>query len=151
MLSVLRWDEREPYEKAVMAAVAIAMVLAVLWFVLINPVLSAKSEARIQSDKAQRDYNIVSRALPLLRAGPIAANGEPFSQKVLITTARSKTVRLTRVQPDGEGVNVWIDDVETSKLYGLINALVTENGAALSRATITTNESGLLSAQLTLE
>jgi len=151
MLSVLRWDEREPYEKAVMAAIAGAMVLAVLWFVLINPVLSAKSDARLQSDKAQRDYNIVSRALPQLGAGAIAANGEPFSQKVLITTARTKSIRLTRVQPDEDAVNVWIDDVETGKLYSLINTLVTENSAELSRATITTSESGLLSAQLTLE
>ena len=151
MLSLLRWDEREPYEKAVMAALGAAMVLALIWFVLISPVLSAKSEAQAKTDKAQRDYNIVTRALPQLGAGSKAATGQAFSRAVLIDAARIKNVRLTRVQPDGEMINVWIDDVETPKLYGLINALVSENGADITRATITASESGLLSAQLTLQ
>ena len=50
MLNLLRWDEREPYEKAVMAVLGVAIVLALIWFILISPVLSAKSEARAQSD-----------------------------------------------------------------------------------------------------
>lgn len=151
MLNLLRWDEREPYEKAVMAVLGVAIVLALIWFILISPVLSAKSEARAQSDKAQRDYNIVTRALPQLGAGSNAATVQAFSRPVLINAARSKNVRLTRVQPDGDTVNVWIDDVETRKLYELINALVSEHGADITRATITASESGLLSAQLTLQ
>ena len=121
MLSVLKWDERELYEKVIMAAIGLAMVLALIWFVVINPVLSAKSDARLQSDKALRDYNIVTRALPSLGAGPSTATGTAFSRTVLINTARTKSVRLSRVQPDGDALNVWIDDVETAKLYGLIN------------------------------
>jgi len=151
MLSLLRWDEREPYEKVVMGALAAALVLALIWFVAINPVLSAKSEARVKSEKALHDYNIVTRVLPQLGGGQSAATGEAFSRTVLINAARAKSVRLTRVQPDGEAINVWIDDVETRKLYSLMNALITENGADLSRATITANDSGLLSAQLTLQ
>ena len=80
-----------------------------------------------------------------------AGSGPTFSRSVLITAARNKNIRLTRVQPDGEAINVWIDDVETGKLFGLINALIADNSAELTRATLTTSDSGLLSAQLTLE
>ena len=151
MLNLLKWDEREPYEKIIMAAIGAAMVLALIWFALINPVLSAKSEAQAQAVKAQRDYNIVTRALPHLSPASNAATGQNFSRAVLIDAARTKNVRLTRVQPDGDAINVWIDDVETRVLYGLINALVSENGADITRATITASESGLLSAQLTFQ
>lgn len=151
MLALLRWDEREAYEKITMGLLAIGLVLALIWFLAISPVLNAKSEAQAQSSKALRDYNIVSRALPQLGSPSIKASGPSFSRAVLIDSARNKNIRLTRVQPDGESINVWIDDVETGKLYGLINALLTENGATLSRATITTGENGLLSAQLTLQ
>ncbi len=150
MLNLLRWHEREAYEKIIIALLGIGLVLAALWFLAVNPVLSAKSEAQIQSSKALRDYNIVSRALPQLGSGEVKTSGVPFSRSVLIDAARAKNVRLTRVQPDDESLNVWIDNVETGKLYGLINSLMTQNGASLSRATITAGDSGLLSAQLTL-
>lgn len=151
MLNLLRWDERETYEKIIMGLLGLGLVLAALWFLAVNPVLNAKSEARLQASKAQRDYNIVSRALPQLGSSTAKTSGQAFSRTVLIDAARTKNVRLTRVQPDGANINVWIDDVETGKLYGLINALITQNGAALNRATITAGETGLLSAQLTLQ
>ena len=151
MLNLLRWHEREAYEKIIMALLGVGLALGALWFLAVNPVMSAKSEAQIQSSKALSDYNLVSRALPQLGSSSVKTSGAPFSRSVLIDAARAKNVRLTRVQPDGESLNVWIDDVETAKLYGLINALVTQNGASLSRATITAGDSGLLSAQLTLQ
>lgn len=151
MLNLLRWDEREAYEKITMGLLAVGLGLALIWFFAISPVLNAKSEAQSQSRKALQDYNIVSRAVPQLGASNVKGSEAAFSRAVLIASARSKTIRLTRVQPNGDDINVWIDDVETAKLYGLITALITENGAVLSRATITTGESGLLSAQLTLQ
>lgn len=151
MLKFLRWHERETYEKIIMALLGVGLALGALWFLAVNPVLGAKSEAQIQSSKALRDYNTVSRALPQLGSNSVKTSGVPFSRSVLIDAARIKNVRLTRVQPDGENLNVWIDDVETAKLYGLINSLMTQNGASLSRATITAGDSGLLSAQLTLQ
>lgn len=151
MLSFLKWDEREAYEKIIMGLLGAALVLVLFWFILINPVLSAKSDARAQANKALRNYNIVTQALPQISSAGAARSGPTFSRTVLISAARNKNIRLTRVQPDGEAVNVWIDDVETGKLFGLINALIAENSAELTRATITANDSGLLSAQLTLE
>ena len=151
MLKLLRWDERETYEKIIMSLLALALILAVIWFVAISPVLKAKSDAETKSRKALRDYNIVSQALPQLGSKTGQVAGASFSRSVLIASARTQNVRLTRVQPDGDDINVWIDDVETGRLYGLINALLTENGATLSRATITTGDNRLLSAQLTLQ
>ena len=151
MLRFLKWDERETYEKIIMGLLGLALILALLSFVLINPVLSAKSDARTQSNKALHDYNIVTQALPQIGSADVARSGPAFSRTILINAARNKNIRLTRVQPDGAAINVWIDDVETRKLFGLINALIAENSADLTRATITANDSGLLSAQLTLE
>ena len=84
MLSLLRWDEREAYEKIIMGLLGAALLLAILWFILINPVLSAKSDARAQSNKALRDYNIVTRALPYIGNKDAAGSGPTFSRSVLI-------------------------------------------------------------------
>lgn len=150
MMALLKWDERELYEKLVMAGLGAAIVLAALFIFAIKPVLSAHSQAESQAAKAVRDYEIVSRAVPQLGKGP-SAGGAPFNRASLITAAQRQDIRLSRINPDNNALTVWIDDVETVKLYRLINTLMTQNGAELTRASITADDSGLLSAQLTLK
>lgn len=150
MMALLKWDERELYEKVVMAALGAAIALAALFFIVIKPVLTAHNTAEAQASKAVRDYEIVSRALPQLGQGPASA-GAPFDRAALISTAQRQDIRLSRINPDNDSLTVWIDDVETVKLYRLINTLMTQNGAELTRASITADDNGLLSAQLTLK
>ena len=150
MMALLKWDERELYEKIIMAALGAAIVFALLFLFLIKPVTSAHKTAEAQASKAVRDYEIVSRALPQLGQSPSAA-ARPFNRAALISAAQRQDIRLSRINPSDDSLTVWIDDVETVKLYGLINTLMTQNGAELSRASITADNNGLLSAQLTLK
>ena len=150
MMALLKWDERELYEKVVMASIAAAMILALLFLFAVRPVLTAHSTAKAEASEAIQDYEIVSRALPRLgQAG--SATGAVFNRAALISAAQRQDVRLSRINPDDYTLTVWIDDVETVKLYRLINTLMTQNGAELTRASITADDSGLLSAQLTLK
>jgi len=150
MMELLKWDERELYEKAIMAALGLAIVLAALFLIAVKPVLTAHNTAEGQATKAVRDYEIVSRALPQLGQGPAFVSA-PFNRAALISAAQRQDIRLSRINPDDDALTVWIDDVETVKLYRLIDTLMTQNGAELSRASITTDNNGLLSAQLTLK
>jgi len=150
MMALLKWDERELYEKVVMAGLGAAIVLAALFLFIVKPVLNSHNIAETQAAKAVRDYEIVSRALPQLGQGTVAT-GAPFNRAALISAAQRQDIRLSRINPDNEALTVWIDDVETVKLYRLINILMTQNGAELSRASITADDNGLLSAQLTLK
>ena len=150
MMALLKWDERELYEKVVMASVGVAVILAALFLFAVRPVLTAHSAAESQASEAIRDYEIVSRALPQLGQGSIAT-GVSFNRAALISAAQRQDIRLSRINPDNDTLTVWIDDVETVKLYRLINTLMTQNGAQLTRASITANDGGLLSAQLTLK
>ena len=150
MLGFLKWDEREPYEKTIMIALAGLILLALFWFIAVQPILSAKSAAQARSNKVVRDYEIVSRAVPVLGRDVATASGEGFSRTMLIDMARQKSVKLSRVQPEGDTLLVWMDDINTVKLYDFLEELMVEGGAELTRATISSNDSGLLSAQFTL-
>jgi len=150
MMELLKWDERELYEKAIMAALGLAIVLTALFLIAVKPVLTAHNTAEGQATKAVHDYEIISRVLPQLGQGP-ASVGVPFNRAALISAAQRQDIRLSRINPDDDALTVWIDDVETAKLYRLINTLMTQNGAELSRASIMTDNNGLLSAQLTLK
>lgn len=150
MMDILKWDERELYEKVIMAALGVGIVLAAIFLVTIKPVINAHNSAEAKAAHSLRDYEIVSRALPQLGQGP-ASTGAPFNRAALISAAQRQDIRLSRINPDNDTLTVWIDDVETVKLYRLINTLMTQNGAELSRASITADNNGLLSAQLTLK
>lgn len=150
MMGLLKWDERELYEKIIMALLGAAIIFVILFLVVIKPVLSAYDTAEAKASKAKRDYEIVSRALPQLGQGA-ASVSEPFNRAALIRAAQRQDIRLSRINPENESLTVWIDDVGTVKLYGFINTLMTQNGAELSRASITADNNGLLSAQLTLK
>lgn len=150
MMGLLKWDERELYEKIIMAVLGAAIVLAALFLIAVKPVMTAHRTAETQAAKSLRDYEIVSRAIPQLSQGP-AVMGAPFSRAALISAAQRQDIRLSRFNPDASSITVWIDDVETTKLYKLMNTLIVENGAELSRASITADNNGLLSAQLTLK
>ena len=150
MMSLLKWDEREPYEKIIMAALGAAIVLALLFLVIIKPVLTSHNTAEAQASKAMRDYEIVSRALPQLGQGSITATST-FNRAALISAAQREDIRLSRINPDNDALTVWIDDVETGKLYRLLGQLMTQNGAELMRVSITADDNGMLSAQLTLK
>ena len=150
MLALLKWDEREPYEKIIMAGLGAAILLALLWLVLISPILSAKKDAESQTNRALRDSKIVNQAAPILGQAKTTSAGS-FTQATLIDLARKNSVKLSRVQPDKDAVLVWMDDIEALKLYGFLNILVVEGGAEIMRAVISTGDDGLLSAQFTLK
>lgn len=150
MMALLKWDERELYEKVIMAVLGATIILAILFLLVLKPVFTAHSTAEAQASKAVRDYEIVSRALPQLGQG-LTSTSAPFNRAALISAAQSQDIRLSRINPDNDSLTVWIDDVETVKLYRLINNLMMQNGAELTRASITADDNGLLSAQLTLK
>jgi type II secretory pathway component PulM len=151
MLSSLQtvWNEREPREQILLAIMGALLGIFILWQFLLTPVFEAKSDAKAALVTAERDYVAVARALPQLSA-PQTLSGQPFSQAILIETARKWGLNPSRVQPDGNrSLSVWIDTKDTQALYGLLTDVITKNGAKLSRASIATTADQNLTAQLT--
>jgi general secretion pathway protein M len=143
------WNEREPREQVLLAVMGALLGLFVFWQFILNPVLKSKSDAEAALVTAERDYIAVARALPQLTA-PQTVSGPAFSQAVLIEAARNRGLKPSRVQPDGNrSLSVWIDTPDTQALYGLLNDVITQNGAKLSRASISSTANQSLSAQLT--
>lgn len=152
-MSVLRqyWQEREPREKLLLSIMAVLFILIIGWFFIISPVFSAQDKAQSALDKAKRDYITVARLAPTLSNSSVTA-GPAFSQATLINAAQRRGINPSRLQPDGNGnLTVWIETGDTQALYGLMNDVITRNGANLSRATISTNADQSLSAQLTFK
>ena len=143
------WQDREPRERVLLLIMGVLLSLFVLWQFVLTPVKSAKQDARASLVTAERDYVAVARALPDLN-GPNAATGQKFNQAVFLEAARKRGLNPSRVQPDGnQSLSIWIDTQDTQALYGLLEDVITQNGAILTRAAISSGANKTLSAQLT--
>lgn len=144
------WDAREPRERLLLLGLGVVLALFVLVFAVIFPLQSARANAQSDLNRAKSELAIVSRLAPTLGA---AGTGDraPFDRSVLVSVARDRGVKLTRVQPGDDGsFSVWIDDAPTDRLYGVFDDLLSDYAVMMDRVIVSGDANGRLSAQFTL-
>jgi len=144
------WFEREPREQVLLSIMGALLALVIFWFLVLSPVLSAHEQAQSRFDKAQRNHEVVAKALPQLNPGSTVASG-PLTRSQIVEAALQDGIQLARVQPQGQDqITIWIENVDSRSLFGFLNRLITEKGAALNRVTINKTDAGLLTAQFSV-
>ena len=121
----------------------------IIYISVYNPIRKLNIEANLQVSKAISEYELVANAVPELSEGTLEKE-VIFNRDILIRIARENSINLSRINPTKESFVIWVDNVETIKMYKFIQSLINIGGANLTRASISINENSLLSAQLTL-
>jgi type II secretory pathway component PulM len=121
----------------------------IIYIFAYNPIRKLNIEANLQVSKAISDYELVANAVPKLSEGTLEKE-VIFNRDILIQIARENSINLSRINPTKESLVIWVDNVETIKMYEFIQSLINVGGANLTRASISINDNSLLSAQLTL-
>jgi len=142
------WNGREPRERQLLLILSAIITVFLIIFVIVLPLRAASTNAESALTRAKADLALVSRLTPSqTTAGPRA----PFDRSVLITVARTQDLKLTRVQPGGDGTfAVWIDDAQTQRLYGFFDDLIGSYAVSLERVVVSADANGRLSAQFTV-
>jgi len=147
---MMNWfNSREPRERVLLMILAGLLALFLAWFALTRE--SGPDADQVLAD-AQSDRELWLRAKPKLATGSggEVSRGE-FTRGNLINLARQRDIRLTRVQPQNDGsLTVWIDDIETQPLYGLMQALTKSYRVDFNSVIISRAPQGSLNAQFTL-
>jgi len=148
MKNFIKWDQRELYEKIIISLTSLFAFVFVIYIFVYNPIRKLNIDASLKVSKAMADYELVANTIPYLSEKKIEEE-VIFTRAILIQIARENNISLSRINPMKESLVVWIDDVETIKMYQFIQALINIGGANLIRASISINDNYLLSAQLT--
>ena len=149
MNNFIKWNQRELYEKVIISLTAVMALGFIIYIFAYNPIRKLNIEANLQVSKAISDYELVANAVPKLSEGTLE-KGVIFNRDILIQIARENSIDLSRINPTQESLVIWVDNVETIKMYEFIQSLINVGGANLTRASISINDNSLLSAQLTL-
>ena len=149
MNNFVKWNQRELYEKVIISLTAVMALGFIIYIFAYNPIRKLNIEANLQVSKAISDYELVANAVPKLSEGTLEKE-VIFNRDILIQIARENSINLSRINPTKESLVIWVDNVETIKMYEFIQSLINVGGANLTRASISINDNSLLSAQLTL-
>ena len=149
MNNFVKWNQRELYEKVIISLTAVMAFGFITYIFAYNPIRKLNIEANLQVSKAISDYELVANAVPKLSEGTLEKE-VIFNRDILIQIARENSINLSRINPTKESLVIWVDNVETIKMYEFIQSLINVGGANLTRASISINDNSLLSAQLTL-
>ena len=149
MNNLIKWSQRELYEKVIISLTVVMALGFIIYIFAYNPIRKLNIEANLQVSKAISDYELVTNAVPKLSEGTLEKE-VIFNRDILIQIARENSINLSRINPTKESLVIWVDNVETIKMYEFIQSLINVGGANLTRASISINDNSLLSAQLTL-
>ena len=152
------WEGLQPRERLALAVGAVALLAALIYFSLWQPLMSAREEMR-QEVTQQRALlrwmsGTASEAQQLRGSGAgSAALGGQSLLSLVDQSARKAGMGgvVKRVEPDGKQVRIWLDGASFDKLVGWLEKLERDNGVHVVNATIErTGSSGVVNARLRL-
>jgi len=143
-------EDRTPRERAlVFGALALAAIFLIWQFVL-APVFAGKAAAQQDLRIAQRDFEIVKLGLPNMKQ-QTKVDKAVFDRSAAVETAKAVGLTISRIQPgQNESLQVWFEDAQSSSVYAFLGRISAAYNVDISRAQISRQESGFVSAQLTL-
>ena len=141
-------------EQILLAGLAALLALTVIWFGILGPVISWRSDALRDFSRAAAGYETLLVQVEAYRA--LAEQVEtPEDQEPLRTladrTARERGLAISRVQPLEDGrLGVWMEQADADALMAWLEGLAREQGVMVERISLDREADERVRAQLTL-
>ena len=144
------WRQRSPRERALLGAMAVAALVYLVAVVVFQPMLAARAEARDRIARA--DAGLARLASlgdePARMAAPTA--DRPVNA-VVTETATEFGLTIRRIEPEGDGVRMTIEDADFADIVRWIDEVETRQGLRVTAAEMDRRpEPGVVSASLTV-
>ncbi len=152
-----RWWREKPANEQVLYGVLIGVaVLTFIWLGLLRPLMDWQEQQTQRLENGQRLFHwISSNEAHARRVADRRAAGAPAEAGAIIPTitqaADAAGVRLSRLQPDGGGVSVVLQQQRFDHVIALVARLGASGDIIVTRASIDAHRTpGFVNAQLSL-
>ncbi|QFU24925.1 type II secretion system protein M [Shewanella eurypsychrophilus] len=128
------WDGLVLREKQLVGTCGVFLFIGILYWGIWTPISNAELDAERGLQAQQGTLNFVKQTANKI-AG-LQENGNKPSFKGSLSAAVNQSagafgLEITRMQPQGKKIQVWMDDVPFESLLGYLNELVQEKGLSL--------------------
>jgi general secretion pathway protein M len=123
-----RWVQFAPREQRLLTSLAVVLAIAVLYFVVWQPSYQTRlnAEQRLQGQQQQLQWVKQNLARYQARADSSdtpAAEGSGSLTQRLNQAADANDIRLARIQPQGEGVVISVDEANFDRVLAFVAQL----------------------------
>jgi len=128
------WESLAPREQRLVMALLPVVAVAVFYFALWQPLSRGAEQSAQQMALAQRDLAwMKEQAERVLSAAPRSAGKSDGSLSTIVNQiAGSRGITISRLQPQGEALQVWIDEVAWGDLLGFLEMLKRDHGVQVT-------------------
>lgn len=142
------WNSLAEREQRLVMMLAPVLLIAVLFFGIWKPVMTGASQTEQQVAAAERELAwMKTQAERVLSAArqPTGAKGSGSLSAIVNQVAAGRSITITRLQPQGDALQVWIDEVSWGDLLGLLETLKRDYGVMVTSADLArTDTEGLV-------
>ena len=137
------WNGLVLREKQMVSACGVVLVIGILYWGVWTPIANAEAEAQRRLEGQQSTLNYVkqtaNRIAGLKQSGTNNAFRGSLSAAVN-QTAGAFGLEITRMQPQGNKIQVWMDEVPFDTLLNYLNELVQNKGLSLESLDLTESD-----------
>lgn len=137
------WEGLEARERQLVSVAGIMVVIGILYWGIWTPISQAEADAMNKLKQQEQTLNYVkqkaNKLMSLKRGGGKSSFSGSLSSVVNGTAGRYNLV-ITRMQPQGDKVQVWMDEVPFESLLGYLNELVQQKGLSLDTLDLSETE-----------
>ena len=121
-------------EKQLVSVCGVFLIIGFLYWGVWTPISNAEIEAERGLQAQQSTLNFVKQTANKIAGLKESGNKASFSgslSAVVNQSAGAFGLEITRMQPQGKKIQIWMDDVPFDALLGYLNELVQEKGLSL--------------------
>ncbi|MBY5923518.1 type II secretion system protein GspM [Ferrimonas balearica] len=142
------WSDRTDQEQRLLTLLAPVLVIGLFYWLIWAPISNGldQAERAVQAERmnlSQIKEN-ASRYVSLQRGSSNRPGGGNLSQ-IVSRTAASAGLTIARMQPQGDNLQLWLEDTQFEKLMAWLAELQQQNGVNVEALDITAaNDPGLI-------
>ncbi|MBE8167384.1 MAG: type II secretion system protein M [Shewanella sp.] len=134
------WNGLAYREQQLVAVCSVFLIIGVFYWGIWSPISNAEQDAQMQLVQSQKTLSYVKQSANKIIAAKQAgkASTSKGSLGSMVNTAASRYgIVISRMQPQGNKIQIWTDDVPFNDLLAYLNELVQTNGLSLDTFDVT--------------
>ena len=121
------------------------LLLGAFYWLLWQPLHQAQARNAVAIQQVQQQLQALQQAAPLLQGAAVTARSGGSLSQIISTSARSFNIRVSRMQPQNEPLQLVLEDVAFEQLLPWLHQLYYQNGVRLVQVDVAaTDKAGIV-------
>ncbi|KFZ36611.1 general secretion pathway protein GspM [Shewanella mangrovi] len=139
------WAHLAQREQQLVAVMAVLVAVSILYWGIWTPISNAEQRAELQRDAQANMLSYVkqtaNKIAALKKSGSNARAVTSGSLSTIVTQSAGRFgLTITRMQPQGNKIQVWMDDVPFEALLSCLDDLVQQQGLSLDNLDVAVSD-----------